>query len=660
MKIALAYSSSDDLIAKRMEEKLTYDKWEFVHFVCTKDAKDRQCLVAELRNFNGPILLLVSDFLLKQTNCLEQVLDFFSTQQEDVLPVLLPLEDGADLKLEKIGDIIQYINYWQDKYLSFRNQRREMHLENDAAFEKHLDTVRSISKEVGEFLRYFRDGAYPTLAAFEKDNFKVFFDFLEAPAEWEAFAAQSDAGHAAPSKNLEASVDNVSNAEESSGDEAFLEEELADIPGISLLGDKEGEKEEEIPLSEADLLLSKIAADPKNSSHYYNYAVYCQEKAADVFEAEKYFETALEVDSRHPFAWYRLAKIYLSRQEVSQAQSAYQKAIYNNTDIQTRENDRLFGVEEQQAETTDAESPYDVALNALKANIDKLSSLIKIKNEENKRLEAERLKSLEKEKVGKGKQVLITGVTSGIGKATALKFAENGFNLIITGRRKERLEAVANKLRDTFGVEVKSLVFDVSNAAATKKALGALRGKWRNIDVLINNAGKAKGLAPIQEGEIAHWDEMIDTNIKGLLYVTRMVSPWMVERKEGMIINLCSSAGKEVYPNGNVYCGTKFAVDALTKSMRLDLHSHNIRVGQVSPGHVEETEFAEVRFDGDKEKAKIYEKFRPLTSGDVADAIYYMATRPAHVNIEDVVMFGTQQASNLICDRSGRGEKDKE
>lgn len=134
----------------------------------------------------------------------------------------------------------------------------------------------------------------------------------------------------------------------------------------------------------------------------------------------------------------------------------------------------------------------------------------------------------------------------------------------------------------------------------------------------------------------------------------------MVDRKSGMIINICSSAGKEVYPNGNVYCATKFAVDALTKSMRIDLHSHNIRVGQVSPGHVEETEFAEVRFDGDKKKAKIYEKFQPLTSRDVADAIFYMVTRPAHVNIQDVVMFGTQQASNLICDRSGRGKKDKQ
>lgn len=653
MKIAIAYSSSSDLIAKNIVDELTYDKWTFEHFVCKKDAKDQHCLGTALQNFDGPIILLMSDALLKQTNCMEGILSFFSTRQEDVLPVLLPLEDGSPLHLEKIGDIIKYINYWQDKYLSFRSQRREMNLENDPAFEQHLDTVRNISKEIGEFLRFFRDTSHPSLSKFKANNFKLFFDFLEAPAEWELFGEKMVGGQPSTPHAVE---------EDTEKEDVDLANELEDIPGISLLPDEE--IVEKTPLSEAELLLAKIKAEPTTSAHYYNYAVYCEERMQDTFEAEKYFKETLEVDPHHPFAWYRLAKIYQLRQKMDLAKAAYEKAISNNTDIKTKENDILFGVPVEPVANTDAmsasDNPYDVALNALKANIDKLSSLIQLKNAENKRLEAERKKALEKEKVGNGKLVLITGATSGIGKATAETHAKNGFNLILTGRRAERLQNFSKELMETYKVEVKSLIFDVSDAVATKKALSALRGKWRKIDVLLNNAGKAKGLAPIHEGKLEHWDEMIDTNVKGLLYVTRVISPWMVERKSGMIINICSSAGKEVYPNGNVYCATKFAVDALTKSMRIDLHSHNIRVGQVSPGHVEETEFAEVRFDGDKKKAKIYEKFQPLTSRDVADAIFYMVTRPAHVNIQDVVMFGTQQASNLICDRSGRGKKDKQ
>jgi NADP-dependent 3-hydroxy acid dehydrogenase YdfG len=172
--------------------------------------------------------------------------------------------------------------------------------------------------------------------------------------------------------------------------------------------------------------------------------------------------------------------------------------------------------------------------------------------------------------------------------------------------------------------------------------------------VLINNAGKAKGVDPIHEGDLDHWDEMIDVNVKGLLYLTRAVSPDMVARQSGMIINVASTAGKEVYPNGNVYCATKHAVDALTRAMRLDLVKHGVRVGQICPAMVEETEFSLVRFDGDAERAKIYEDFQPLRSPDVAEAICFMVTQPAHVNILDVVLQGTQQASSTVVHRSGR------
>jgi len=173
---------------------------------------------------------------------------------------------------------------------------------------------------------------------------------------------------------------------------------------------------------------------------------------------------------------------------------------------------------------------------------------------------------------------------------------------------------------------------------------------------LINNAGLAKGLAPIHEGDLAHWDAMIDTNIKGLLYVTRCIAPGMVARRKGHIINTGSSAGKEVYKNGNVYCATKFAVNALTQGMRIDLHEYNIRVSQVSPGHVEDTEFALTRFDGDAQRARIYDDFQPLKAVDVADAIYFMATRPMHVNVQDIWLYSTQQAASTVINRSGRDD----
>jgi NADP-dependent 3-hydroxy acid dehydrogenase YdfG len=250
--------------------------------------------------------------------------------------------------------------------------------------------------------------------------------------------------------------------------------------------------------------------------------------------------------------------------------------------------------------------------------------------------------------------VLITGATSGIGRATAEIFARNGHRLILTGRRVDRLHAVKQDFEQDYHTESLVLPFDVRDQPTVQATIESLPENWKNIDVLINNAGLAKGLSPIQNGSLEHWETMIDTNIKGLLYMTRAVCQGMIERQKGHIINLGSSAGKEVYPNGNVYCATKFAVDALTRAMRLDLHMHNIRVSQVSPGHVEETEFAINRFDGDAERAKIYQDFQPLKASDVADAIYFIATRPAHVNIQDIFMFGTQQASSTVVNRSGR------
>ncbi len=245
------------------------------------------------------------------------------------------------------------------------------------------------------------------------------------------------------------------------------------------------------------------------------------------------------------------------------------------------------------------------------------------------------------------KIALVTGATSGIGEATAMIFAENGINVIITGRREERLNILKNKL-ESMNVRVLTLCFDVRDEEEVNKNLKNLPAEWKEIDILVNNAGLAAGLSTFQEGDTDDWNRMIDTNVKGLVYVTRAISPGMVERKRGHIINIGSIAGKEVYPNGNVYCATKHAVDAITKGMRIDMLPHNIKVTQVCPGAVE-TEFSIVRFHGDKNRAdKVYEGFECLVAQDVAECIWFVASRPAHVNINDMIVMPTAQASGSI------------
>ncbi|MFH1005461.1 MAG: SDR family NAD(P)-dependent oxidoreductase [Bacteroidota bacterium] len=245
----------------------------------------------------------------------------------------------------------------------------------------------------------------------------------------------------------------------------------------------------------------------------------------------------------------------------------------------------------------------------------------------------------------------ITGTTSGIGKATAEIFALNKWDLIITGRRKDRLEMISYELKKKNKIKVLPLCFDIRHLKEVVKHITALNSEWKNIDLLVNNAGLASGLNPIQDGSIDDWERMIDTNIKGLLYVTRHIAPLMIQNKKGHIINVASLAGKEVYPNGNVYCATKFAVDALSRSMRIDMHQHGIRITNVAPGLVE-TEFSLVRFKGNTDNAKkVYQNITPLTAQDIAEIIYWAATRPAHVNISDVTITPTAQANTYLVHR---------
>lgn len=247
---------------------------------------------------------------------------------------------------------------------------------------------------------------------------------------------------------------------------------------------------------------------------------------------------------------------------------------------------------------------------------------------------------------------LITGATSGFGRAIALKFAEHGWNIIITGRRKGKLEELEHIVKDTYDVQVYSLNFDVTNRQQTADELEALPHFWKEIDVLVNNAGLASGMSPVHQGLIDDWERMIDTNVKGLLYVSRTVLPWMVARQKGHVINIGSTAGKDTYLNGNVYCGTKYAVDALTKSMRIDLLPHKIKVTAVNPGAAE-TEFSLVRFRGDAAKAKsVYQGFHPLQAEDIAEIVWFAASRPPHVVLNDIVVTPLAQASSVYIHRS--------
>jgi NADP-dependent 3-hydroxy acid dehydrogenase YdfG len=248
------------------------------------------------------------------------------------------------------------------------------------------------------------------------------------------------------------------------------------------------------------------------------------------------------------------------------------------------------------------------------------------------------------------KTVFITGATSGIGKATAEIFAKNNFRLILCGRREDRLKELAVTLGKQ--TEVTTLQFDVRDKEVVFDSIKSLPENFQQIDILVNNAGNAHGLDLIQDGSVDDWDAMMDINVKGLLYVSKAIIPQMMERNDGFIVNIGSTAGKEVYPRGNVYCASKYAVNAINKGMRLDLNQYNIRVSGIHPGLVQ-TEFSDVRFKGDSEQAKtVYQGYKALQAEDIADIIHFVVTRPYHVNIEDLVVYPTAQASATIINKN--------
>ncbi len=247
---------------------------------------------------------------------------------------------------------------------------------------------------------------------------------------------------------------------------------------------------------------------------------------------------------------------------------------------------------------------------------------------------------------------LITGATSGFGRAISFRFARLGYRLIVTGRRADRLAELAKQLRTDFSVEVISLCYDVRDNDSCTKAVQSLVENFRQIDILVNNAGLAAGAMPFEQSDLTDFDQMIDTNVKGLLYMTKLILPTMIKQQSGHIINISSIAGIEVYPNGSVYCASKHAVNALTKGLRIDLVKHGIKVSSVSPG-MAETEFSIVRYHGDVEKAKaVYAGIEPLNAEDIADAVEFIVTRPAHVSINDIQLNPSQQANTYIIQKN--------
>ncbi|NNE28165.1 MAG: SDR family NAD(P)-dependent oxidoreductase, partial [Saprospiraceae bacterium] len=354
------------------------------------------------------------------------------------------------------------------------------------------------------------------------------------------------------------------------------------------------------------------------------------ERLGLVQDAIPYFKKSLSFEPDHEFANYDLALIYFDLGEKTIAKEFYIRAFQNNPELRTIVNDTAF--------------------HFSKSDLDDPGRIIDPSEDD---LNPESI-DMTKPQASTVKTVLITGATAGIGLATAKAFLQEGYKVIITGRREDRLRSFSESLDQKTSKSLQTLAFDVRDHKACEKALLDLPKDFQQIDVLINNAGLASGRDSIQEGDVEDWNRMIDTNIKGLLHMTRLVSPQMVKRGTGHIINVCSIAGHQPYPKGNVYVATKYAVDGLTQSMRLDLYEHGIRVSQISPGAVEETEFARVRFHGDTEMAKIYEDYNPLKSTDVAEAILFIATRPPYVNIQDIIIMGTQQAGSTFFDRSGR------
>lgn len=720
-------------------------------------------LAPALQSADCPVLLLVSSGFLTSVGCLLDVLPVLQEhiRRNRLITVLGKAETGesgetSPLRIDRMADLLHYLNYWQNTYLNLIAQQQQLPAERRSELEPKLQEAQLITGQIGNILTTLRDTLYFSWQQITAADYQILFQQLELPelsAQYqerkqnapielpevqETAPAMQETAHiplppAGPvrftpvepeaadislsaedavrkdlsSKTLETESDFstpppadaeiqrtiddawlwIRNGYLERGLEVFqlaLEQypqfeqlrseyllalaKFARAPEeaerqLEILHDNGLEEAKsydlmgEIAQTKGDYLFAKYAWDralqinPNYPGLYRKLGLMTSEHLPDYREtAAHYLKAALAQEPQDIEVNFRLGHLLTQLQEPAEAKIYLEKTL---------ELDPLHGLAKglleklstppQPAETVVAPpSPPDIQepLSVLETLLDQPQSRPQEAPDAVPEKTAPKRADI--------KTVLITGASSGIGMATAEIFAQHGHRVILTGRRLERLEMLKNRFDDLYKNDVWVCTFDIRDPQAVEAAIRQLPDDWKQVDILINNAGLAKGLAPIHEGSLEHWETMIDTNIKGLLYITRLIAPGMVERRSGHIINIGSSAGKETYPNGNVYCATKFAVDALTKAIRMDLYTHNVRVSQVSPGHVEETEFALTRFDGDAERARIYDQFQPLKASDVAETIYFIASRPPHVNIQDVWMYGSQQASSTMIDRSGR------
>lgn len=774
-------------LASALSRDLMHAGFTFT-LVCEEDLGAEETFASRIQADARPLILMVSDNFLKSADCVHQLLP--ALREKSPLSVqIIVLSEGLEAetgttsptRLDRIGQILHYINFWQDRYLKLRKRQAEESIRTEA-FETELKRTRQIAFDIGNLIEYFREqSAYPW-DAFTANHYELFFRKSGNISLHEPFrqgAPYMDEDRDVEERlreEIRQATENSRLKEDDPGREEVMirtmlregedtagaeNQEEGERPEKNLLsrliayknglveedvvlddrtiedtGDDDDWEEEEpeeddrekpapkaivpLPAREAGQLRKQVAAHPENIGLRLELAALLSPDEANFQETTQLLEEVLRLDARNPRAFYLLGQLSEQYREHKLAQRYYEKSLESDPqmgqahlalglllaqDPGQTENalDHLAASGKLMPDLPEVWIAYARVLSragrtkkaikawkkAFKLDPDneeigrKLAELYFQKGDRIKALKYHRESGKEKpdapvtipgkvppttkekptsaaggttETVRPARvlTVLITGATSGIGRATARLLAAHGHRLILTGRREDRLTSLQAELEARHHASLFILSFDIRQEAVTRQLIRALPPEWADIDVLINNAGLAKGLSPIHEGRIQDWDTMVDTNIKGLLYITRAVSPGMVARRKGQIINICSTAGKEVYPNGNVYCATKFAVDALTRGMRQDLVGYGIRVGQISPGHVEETEFALNRFDGDAEKARIYQDFNPLRAEDVAAAILYMLHQPPHVNIQDILMTGTQQAGSSLIERSGR------
>ena len=781
----ISYHSVNQVLVDTMVRDLSPGGFTFSS-LSERELGEGGTLSSTLQNENKPIILMVSDNFLKSETLIHQLLPFLKSRDQSQIQIILLTDGQADpatppspTRIDRVGQILHYINYWQDRYLHLRKLQSHPETMGNVS-EESLTRTRQIAFEIGDLIEYFRENASYAWEAFTANRYELFFrksgnislhlEFQKGTLypdddkeleekirkQLEQLRLQEEKEKLNPAShdaNVEDMLEELAGKSDAvtrhPGEEPPPEKELLskliayknkleapeDIDREEDDDDWDDEDDWDVNEEEDKALKTEIITlqprnkerlkdlvekDPENVNALLDLAYLMADDDQSFNETTGLLEKVLVLDPGNPRAFFLLGQLSQEYKEFHLAQRYFERALEGNPNhteshiqlakLLMKDNDKLESALEhlsaarkldpenaeiwaQYGQALALNKSYKKAVKAFKKAIDldpenegyasQLSELyfktgdrvkaLKYHKEKSKSQETIRTPDqsvptdaaiqespdLSKDVENPPKQVavltvLITGATSGIGRATARYFAEKGHRIILTGRREDRLTALQAELEQRFNIAVLPMAFDIRQEAVTRQLIKSLPSPWSNIDVLINNAGLAKGLAPVHEGKIEDWDTMIDTNIKGLLYMTKAVAGGMVQRRKGHIINICSTAGKETYPMGNVYCATKHAVDALTKSFRLDLHSYNIRVGQVSPGHVEETEFALNRFDGDTEKAGIYKDFNPLRASDVAAAIYYMIEQPPHVSIHDIVMTGTQQASSTQINRSGR------